>query len=158
MTLLAALALLLGAVVTFAPKSNEPVYEGRSLTQWLREVDEAPLSWNGLEETNHPVRIAIRAVRAIGTNGVPTLLRLIEARDSRAKTAVLYLLDKQTVVRIRVRRAENLNRYGIKGFQLLRTNAQAAVPSLLVDSHAKDPQLRTRALLALEMLGYPGTP
>jgi hypothetical protein len=72
----------------------------------------------------------------IGTNGVPTLLKLMRARDSE--------------------QAKYLNEYGLVGFQVLGTNAQIAIPALLNDMESGDPALRRRASVALEMVGYRG--
>jgi hypothetical protein len=134
-----ALAGLLASVVSCSLivgcTSSEPRHDGRTLTEWLNEVNSPPISWAG-PETNHPLDVAIRAVREIGTNGVPTLLRLMRALDSE--------------------QAKYLNEYGLVGFQVLGTNAQIAIPALLNDMESGDPSLRRRASVALEMVRYRG--
>ena len=136
---------------------SEPTCDGLNLTEWLDRIAHPPMSWSG-EDTNHPLDVAQRAVRAIGTNAVPTLLRLNRARDSRITIALADLLDKQSLARFSFSRAATLNDYAYYGFQTLGTNAQTAIPSLLNDLHAEDPALRRRAAIALHLIGHTLTP
>ena len=127
----ATLALCVSCFMIAGCKSSEPRHNGRPLTEWLGVVTYPPISG---PLTNNPADIAVHAVEAIGTNGVPTFLRLIRARDSE--------------------RAKHLNKYGLTGFAILRTNAQIAVPSLLTDLQSSDPGVRERASVALDLIGY----
>ena len=143
--------LVVSLFILLRSKPSEPVYQGLTLTAWLLAVENGPISWNGSPD-DHPVEVAARAVRAIGTNAVPTLLGLLHARDSWVKRAFANVLKRQTIVRIPLRPAESSNRLALLGFQLIGTNAQTAVPSLNADLHANDPELRVRAIAALALI------
>jgi hypothetical protein len=52
---------------------------------------------------------ANEAVSAIGTNGIPTLLRLLRAKDSNLKIRVMGLLQRQHIVKIEYTPAEHWN-------------------------------------------------
>ena len=59
-------AIAMGVVFFFFRTSQEPEYQGRSLSSWLTQLD----NWDGLD-TNAPV---VFAVRAIGSNAVPLIV------------------------------------------------------------------------------------
>ena len=66
---------LAGAVVINAVRRPEPSYQGRTLSQWMSDV--APHFSNGMA-TPKPAEVrqaAEIAVKAIGSNAVPTLVR-----------------------------------------------------------------------------------
>src|SRR3989442_1064431 len=54
---------------------KEPTYEGRSLSEWLREFDP-----HMIYEVNHPPPEVV-AIRQIGTNALPLLLKWMGAKD-----------------------------------------------------------------------------
>ena len=66
------------------------------------------------------------------------------------------LLSKQSIIPIRFTKAADLNQAGMRGFQILGTNAQAAVPSLLADLRSKDEHLYDCAWASLTFVGYKG--
>ena len=59
-------------------KSNEPVYKGKPLSRWL---DEQPIGYHRMPEEIRRAELVEEAVRAIGTNAVPFLSRLLNTRD-----------------------------------------------------------------------------
>ena len=50
-------------------RDREPSYQGRTLSEWVEQVGPAYL-WNDSDEE-------VKAVRAIGTNAIPTILKWI---------------------------------------------------------------------------------
>src|SRR6266478_5126415 len=75
--------LLLGSAIGLllwqASRQREPVFEGRTLTSWLEShvpnsSANPPFNSPGWDK-------AEKALRHIGTNGIPTLLRMIRAKD-----------------------------------------------------------------------------
>jgi hypothetical protein len=98
---------------------KEPSYQGRKLTDWLGDIHPG--------STELP---AARAVMAIGTNGVPTMLELIRAKDQDSR-------DR-----------------GSFGLLILGCNVQASVPliipELLADTNSQDRELSGRAALILQ--------
>jgi hypothetical protein len=129
------------AILTWqASAASEPTYRGRSLSEWLghcyqlhaHEVslhERPPLKW--MFPDDYDVggdQEAISAVRAIGAEALPTLLRLIRAADGES------------------------NDRALAGFAVLKDQARTAIPSLLVDSRSADKDLSSRAMLALIFL------
>jgi HEAT repeat protein len=71
------------------------------------------------------------AVIQIGTNAIPTLLRLLRARDSALKVKAIQLLQYQHVIAVEHIPARLWNEVAVWGFSALGTNAQRAVPALI---------------------------
>lgn len=123
---------VVGLLLWKAGQPSEPRYEGKTLSHWL----EAGL----LDRSSaNPPRImgpwckkAEEAVRHFGTNAVPTLLRLLRAKDPPpAMLKVLDQLRKQSLVRIRYRYAIERNQKAGFAFEILGPNAACAVPALI---------------------------
>ncbi len=127
----------LGIVFKFA----DPRYHGRTLTSWLQQYDYTPLN------ESRPRQDAQDAVLAIGAKkSLPKLLNLVEAKDDPVS---LWLIDKTDKFRIRFLRwrssenysfedyermqwhsAEDFQRLGVAGFEILGTNAAPAAGKL----------------------------
>ncbi|MGH7975874.1 MAG: HEAT repeat domain-containing protein [Limisphaerales bacterium] len=121
--------------------TREPRYHGKTLTSWLQQCDDTPLSEHQRRQE------AQEAVRAIGAKkALPKLFNLIEAKNDPVS---LWLIDKTGEFRIRFLRwnssenysfedyervqwhsAEDFQRLGIAGFEILGTNAAPAVEEL----------------------------
>jgi hypothetical protein len=105
-----ALAILLVAVVGGVAwqmlREREPVYQGKRLSAWLAELDKEmpPSNYVG---TNGP---AAAAIQHMGTNAIPHLRRLLKARDSRLKIALMAFSNKQRWVSIHLTPADDWHR------------------------------------------------
>src|SRR5579862_6987208 len=84
---------------------REPVYQGKRLSIWLQGYQT-----NRVQMTE--------AVRAIGTNSIPTLLRLLREDDSSLKSMLLKLLAKQKRFKMPYTPAAECNREGLTGFMI----------------------------------------
>lgn len=89
--------LVLGTVGLLAtwlavPSATEPEYDGQPLSYHL-----ASLTYGDVRRE----RAAREAVRALGSNAVPHLIRILESRDSKFKTAFNRLANCQSVIRFR---------------------------------------------------------
>ena len=102
--------------------NNEPKYQGRSLSDWLDEYQDSRRYENGDPAI---------AVRNIGTNALPYLVKWISSRSSRRVT-------------------QSLN-----GFAILGTDAASAIPEL--QALMKDPT-ESAAKFALVRIGPPAIP
>ena len=98
----------------------DPVYRGRRLSIWL---ERKPGS-GSLED-------ATEAVRQAGTNAIPTLLRMLRARDSAIKVKLMDWVERRGIIKGGFRRASQLNGWAVFRFVDLGTNAQSAVPALM---------------------------
>jgi hypothetical protein len=76
-------------------------------------------------------RNAEEAVRQAGTNAIPTLLRMLRARDSAWKVRLMNLVERQHIVKIPYTPAEERNWAGLHGFEVLGASAESAVPDLI---------------------------
>jgi HEAT repeat protein len=151
--------------------TSEPRYHGRTLTRWLWQYYSA-----SLEETNR-LQEAQNAVRAIGAKkAVPKLLKLVEAKDDPVSS---WLIDKTGEWRIRFlkwhssesysledyeriqwRSAEDFQMLGVRGFEILGTNAAPAVGMLGKILNEQFPDQRHTQVIewSLESIGKPAEP
>jgi hypothetical protein len=139
-----AFVVLVGAVVwqVAQPCESEPVYEGKRLSVWLN-------SDTGRGESGE-------VVRQIGTNAIPTLLRLLRTKDSALKVKLMDLLQRQHIIKIEYTPAETWHFRAAYAFGVLGTNAQTAVPALI--TIADDNISLNSRVCAIESLGYVGLP
>ena len=127
------------------PQEREPVYQGKRLTFWLYEAYEGNgRNGEGAEE----------GMRQAGTNAIPTLLRMLRAKDSASRVMVTGLARRQHLIEIDFARAEGWNTAALIGFHLLGSKAQSAVPALIeIANQNISPPSRNDAICALGMVG-----
>jgi hypothetical protein len=117
---LIALALFVAVVLTTAiwmnVRSPEPTFEAKPLTYWLDELD----------NSSAPASKAEKAIRTIGTNGIPVLFHLIRAKDPPPFVATMA-----KIVGVETPYAESSHGKAMRGFELLGTNGCSAVPGLI---------------------------
>jgi hypothetical protein len=119
------LAILGGAGWLALRGTREPVYDGHTLTYWLERYQ-----LDRVARVPAPGSQAVRAIRSIGTNGIPTLLRMAQAHDSSLRLKLDALAQKQHLVPIRFSREPQLKTLATDGLCLLGPTASNAVPSL----------------------------
>ena len=162
--------------------SREPAYQGHLLTYWLEhyyiQSPNIPRSGGVL----HPDPQAVEAIRHIGTNAIPTLLRMARAHDSALKLKLLALARKQNLigirsasgflpvsvgpqakrqhlVEIRFTPAPERNLQASLGFRELGSAASNAVPALIEIYNANiSPASQDAAVVALGSIGPAATP
>jgi len=116
---------------------REPVYQGKALRAWLSEDYSA---W--ARQDRQAQDTAEGGIRQIGTNAIPTLLKMMRKKDSPFVSGLIPLWERHIMRRpylpawVRSRswfpaRASVLNMQALKGFEVLRANAQPAVPELI---------------------------
>jgi HEAT repeat protein len=120
------------------PREIEPVYRGKPLSNWLFE-----------QEAND-------AVCQAGTNAIPTLLRLLRAKDSPLKVKEMDLVRRQHIINIRYTPADIRNAMAATGFWSLGANAQTAVPALIeIADQNISQRSRYEAIYSLAGIGRP---
>jgi tetratricopeptide (TPR) repeat protein len=129
----------------------EPSYKGKPLAFWLRQFQELPSS-----DAEDPKIIECReAIRTIGAAGIPTLLRMLRAKDSMLRLKIMEWLDDHDVSRNHFVPAEEQNVLAVTGFQCLGDLATNAIPALIdIYNHASTPPSKEGARSAL-MAMYP---
>jgi HEAT repeats len=104
---------------------SEPSYHGKALSQWL-QVYSSPL-----QPSSHEWKEADEAVSALGTNCLPTLLRMLRARDSRIKVQIVALLNKQKLIKTHPLAAAERIKEAAMAFVPLGELGKGAVPDLV---------------------------
>lgn len=124
---LCAAALTAYLLFLFLSLSPEPSFRGRTLTQWLQDP-----TLEGREG----------AVLAIGTNAIPTLLKMASFRYHGHDRA--HNLQHPFAI---LRRADCYTAQ--QGFEILRETARPAIPALIELTKNKDKDIRANALNCL---------
>jgi HEAT repeat protein len=142
--LLAALAIVLAAATL---RGHEPVYQGRTLSQWLEEAA-ACGSW----PRQRPVAVD-EAIRQIGTNGFPVIIRLLRSHDSALKSRFVALFYKQSLIRINIPTQNTLHFRALAGCWALGSEGKELVPEVAKALNHMDPYFRPAFDLWLQSLG-----
>ena len=120
------LTAVLGGIVFLASAPREPTDNGKKLSAWLDELAALDYSKRGDPHTQQA-----QAVRAIGTNALPWLLKDLRADGSRLHWRLNQILDRQSVINYRFPDINRrLSRAAI-GFQTLGEIAEPAISELL---------------------------
>src|ERR1700687_4598345 len=87
------LVAVIGGLLYLALPPREPSYQGKPLSYWLAKCEEVGTI---SADTKDPKERECReAIRHIGTNAIPALLRKLQAKDSALKSQLIYLIEKQ---------------------------------------------------------------
>jgi HEAT repeat protein len=140
------ISLLIVIVVVLAwlvPRPGEPIYQGKTLTFWLQqEVDNG-----GLDPE------AETAIRAIGPEAIPELLRMLGTKDTHIRNGLRTLAQKFKWFPIRPRSREQALQLGINGFWALGPIARPALPELMRLLGDPDSQVRAYAAMSIGRIG-----
>lgn len=137
------------AYVVFRPKTPNPVYQGRRLSEWL-VTTQTPVLRTGNFMLYDPVRDdAALAIRAVGTNALPLLLEWLNAEPNSLLTNFATALAPNGWLPNNSWRQRLLDKLepwdylrrrscAYTGFRILGSNAFPAVPALqLIASRSK---------------------
>ena len=155
---------LLGWLVIHLARTREPSYEGRTLTEWLATGEKgewlepsSPHAYGFVEKSCAPIQ-------AIGKKGIPTLLGLLKAHDSKTKAHdpkprrfFVSLHDRQTLDHLQSLPDWFKQEMGVRGFTILGKDGISAVPELIkllddVTGDTGDNSVSFAASQALEQL------
>jgi hypothetical protein len=89
LTLLFSIVLIAGVALCLLI-FREPANEGRRLSEWVADL--------GSGRTPQQVAKAQKAVRTIGTNALPFLIKALRTRDSALKRTLIELSRKQSLM------------------------------------------------------------
>jgi HEAT repeat protein len=133
--------LLAGALLFRATRDSEPVCEGKRLGEWV----ELLTAGNGSKRAEAEV-----ALRQMGTNALPHLVRMLRTRDSAFKENVRLVASLQTMVNLRLSRAADQRSRALAAFEALGSEARAAIPDLAdLLNRGENPMDLGRALAAV---------
>lgn len=157
--LIAAVACV-GAIGAILLRPREPSYNGRKLSAWVEEY------WSGTGIQQYPSRTphpeADAAVRHIGTNAIPWMLKWLDYEFSPWKTKSLNWINRR-VARINSSwelRDHDLVRHACvpNAFLALGPMGTGAVDELARLANGTGPQAQSCAVLVLGGLGQPAVP
>jgi HEAT repeat protein len=139
-------ALLLLALALL--KQTQPAYGGKSLSEWLQVYEYRP-------DLDHLK--AAEAIRGIGTNGIPLLLRWLSGMPTSWKFDMLmFSFRTPEPIRSWLRKpeenAEETRRKAVIGFEVLGTNALPYLLSTLTNQ-SNPPKVRAQAPIAIACMG-----
>jgi hypothetical protein len=112
---------VLGLVLWQVKGPNEPVYQNRSMTGWLRELEQ----WSG--DTNDAAFIAFAEM---GPAAIPPLLEILRSGGPNWKRAIMRLNQKQSVVRFPFGQPWHETTAATWALYAMGTNARSALPVL----------------------------
>jgi len=136
------LLVVIAAVAAFcALRPREPVYEGKRLSEWLRDLDDNTLAADSRNR-------AVGAVLQIGSNCVPTLVELLHSSDSWLKRRLMESVGNQSRIRFHFTTAQERRGWAIQGIKVL---GPAAIP-MLIDL-LNDKGAMTTAMICLSQVG-----
>jgi hypothetical protein len=111
----------------FRPRPPEPVYYGWPLSVWLNKLENCELTGinSGKAAREHDV------MRQMGTNCLPTLVRMLGQKDTALKLKLLALARKQSLIKFRYHQAVLKNLVAAQWLETLGPEAQPALPGLI---------------------------
>ena len=129
--------------------TREPIYRGKRISDWVEDLDYGLSSFK-----SSAVGEAEAAVRHMGSNAVPSLIRMMRCRDSALRKKLVPWLSKQTLVKLNFRpAAEHIQWRGARGAWLVGPSAKEAIPDLIVLLTNQSPWVRATAAVALGKIG-----
>lgn len=140
---LAALAFL--AWLTF--HSSEPSYHGKSLSAWLEQARQNKEIENPFSDVNLDTPSA-RAVRAMGKDALPLLIRMARTRDTPLRENMINLSQHYGWLGLHPQRFQDIQLKTAYGFLVLGPVATNALPALISMLDDPDPDLQVRRLAA----------
>lgn len=161
-----ALAVLLVVLVSVTawevlrPSEPEPVYQGKALRVWLSDNF---IAWG--RQDGRAQDVAQEAIRQIGTNAIPVLLKMMRRKDSPLISNLISIWNRHIMGSAYLRgwvrlpawyltQAAILNFQASKGFEALRADAQPAVPELIrIYDRSSSPDSQSCASMALIAIG-----
>jgi HEAT repeats len=157
---LAVCAAIVAIVVALIPR--EPKYEGRTLSEWIKEA-------NPRHSANYRQRKDFEAVRHIGTNGLPWLVKWIGIKDppwwrlrliAASQKLPQWMQTKLTQPILGDGSNEKYRQMALDGFFILGPQAGPATVELLQivrgSSYSHTPWAATRCLTVIEALDHIG--
>lgn len=120
------LVVFICGIVRMIGLPSEPAYGGKRLSAWLDQLCALDSLHQRAQGTAQ-----IQAVRAIGTNAIPWLLRDYHHSGSVWQWRLNQLLNKQPLIKYRFRDANDRLRRATVGFRALGEMGEPAIPDLL---------------------------
>lgn len=161
MAIAAALLFIILSFLIYLCWPQGPFYHGRSLKAWLQDFTNPLRHASGVPLRNLSAEMgtrmegAQRAVKAIGTNAIPTLLQYVQAKDSGVTHIVAAPVGPRSFVHEWFPSAREKHAMAEAGFTILAKDAQPAQPALIALTRDNDPTVRMTAFECLFFIEQP---
>jgi hypothetical protein len=162
-------AVVVGLLAYAMSRPSEPRYQGLALTDWITSaswfgsasgtnIDAAfELELDYVRGTNDPTwRKASHAVKQMGPEVIPWLLKWMQRDDSAAKRRIILWLNSHPYMHVHIKTSDNCNWLADAGFRMLGENARAAWPDMVKMTSTGTFDRRYRALWCLVQTGAEG--
>jgi HEAT repeat protein len=136
--------------------SSEPSYQGKSLSAWL---DQARQNNEGAYEFFSDIHLdtpSARAIRAMGKDALPTLLRMAHTRDTPLRRALGDLSEHHPWLGLHAQNLKKIHDKTAYGFLVLGPEAKTALPELISMLDDTSPEVRMIASFAIGKIGADG--
>jgi hypothetical protein len=128
---IAAAAMVAAWLVICFTTPKQPSYQGRKLSEWIDgSQGGSEFSHANGTMTYADTQAFHHAVRKIGTNAIPTLLRWEHVKNFSINDKLNQLLERQSLIHFRFEPSYHRHLLARFGFEILGRDALAAVPSL----------------------------
>lgn len=134
---------VLGATL-YLTRPHEPVYKGKRLGDWLEGAG---------AESETDKEQAAEAIRFLGESAVPYVVREMRCKDSALKAKLIRLLQKQSLLKLKLIPAEERRRRARMAFMHVAPVAQSALPDLIDALRDSNPEVRWSAANFLSWIG-----
>jgi hypothetical protein len=157
----AAILILLVAFFVYLCWPQGPFYRGRSLKAWLQDFTNPLRHASGIPLQNLSAEMGARmeggqrAVKAIGTNAIPTLLQYVQAKDSGVTHMVVAPIGPRSFVGDWFPSAREKHAMAQAGFTILGKDALPAQSALVALTKDSDPTVRMTAFECLFFMVQP---
>ncbi len=133
------------AIVADLSGDSEPSWEGRKLSSWLMEGYGAIGTHTGFDN-----EAADAAVRHVGTNALPYLVRELGAKHSSTKLVLASFASKQSVLHVHYVDGDSRRHQAVEAFRALGQIPAPALPQLR--RYLSDPELRSDAQKTIDAI------
>ena len=131
----------------------EPVLRGKSLGAWVEQYYDVRVAGGSGEDALRRKADAQVAIREIGTNALPALLRSVAAHDSEIHQRLNSWIKKIPLLKLDPKTAELRRNRADWGFSVLGPLGHAGIPELTTLLQHPDPGVRGTAARCLGHIG-----
>jgi HEAT repeat protein len=151
LTVALASGLILG-IAWIAFRSNEPSYGGKTLGVWLEQLR----AGNEINDPFTEVEIdtpATRAVRAMGREALPVLVRMARTTDTAMRRTIVEFAHHNEWLSLHPQSFDEIQTRTAYGFAVLGPAAKPALPELVGMLENRNAEVRLLAVFALGRIG-----
>jgi HEAT repeat protein len=148
---------VLALIASLVFHSSEPSYHGKSLSAWLEQARQNKEIENAFPDV-HLDTPSARALRAMGKDALPSLIRMAHTRDTLLRKRMIDLSQRYDWLGIHPQPFDDLQMEYVCGFSILGPAANGALPELISMLGDRAPEVRAFAAFAIGTIGPDAAP